>query len=300
MTPRACRYVWALAPLAILMAGASTAQGGFPVPPKPLKPAVERPTPPAASDAAPAALPRDSAPTEPVTASDVETAAQAVTAVESLDPVPTREALATPASPGSEHGDPTSQPPPSPALRELQAQYDAVEATPATVAGEESRTRPALDGNLVIRAMSGLAFICGLILVLAWAARRFGARTPLLAGASLGQVMGRVHLSTKVSLHYVRSGGRVLVIAVTPAQASLITEFEGTAFDQPAKAIPGGLDPGSAPQKHSFADHLRSRNTERATVASSPGADDELAGLQGDIERLRNHLRESARELEES
>ena len=68
-----------------------------------------------------------------------------------------------------------------------------------------------------------LAFlIIAAILLLYAAARRFGKNSPLLAGASLGKILGRVYLSPKASLHYVETGGRVLLVGVTPTAMSLV------------------------------------------------------------------------------
>jgi flagellar biogenesis protein FliO len=285
--------MWTLAALALLTAVDAPGQSGLPLPPKPLKPDFERPAIPLPEEAF---IP---APEPPPAALVSETPAMQEVAYPAQE-LPGFSAPET--EPGVVTGEEpflaADDTPPSPALLELQAQYEDSEASaaPAEAAPE---VRPGIDTNLVIRGATGLVFICGLIIVLAWAARRFGGRTALLAGPSLGQVLGRVHLSTKVSLHYVRSGGRVLVIAVTPASASLITEFEASAFAQEQPGEPAGVQDATSKPKHSFAEHLRSRNQERATVGSA-GPDDELAGLQGDIERLRNHLRDSARELEES
>ena len=291
MNMRASLILWATA-ASFAVSFAAFGQSGLPLPPKPLKPGIERPAPPTPErgTAAPVSQGAEFLATDSPAEPQMESSTAQTVAGPEMPPPPATTAETDETAVGTTA--------PSAALLDLQAQYEVTEEPPAEESVATRRT--GIDGGLILRAVTGLVFICGLIVVLAWAARRFGGRTPLLAGVNLGRVLGRVHLSPKVSLHYVRSGGRVLVIAVTPADASLITEFDAGAFDDLAEETG---PPQSSKPKGSFAEHLRTRNREHSTESAPDAASrpqDDLAGLQGDIERLRNHLRESAREFEES
>ena len=76
-----------------------------------------------------------------------------------------------------------------------------------------------------------LLIICGLVILAVYAMKRFGGKTPILAGAQLGTPIGRVHLAPRVTLHYVRTGGRVLVIGVSQNSIATVAEFDAATFD---------------------------------------------------------------------
>lgn len=176
-----------------------------------------------------------------------------------------------------------------PAIEKVQALYDApVQA--------ESRQTPAPQETSVLvsslRAFGALAVIVAVIILGGAIARKYLPKTPVLAGLRLGQVLGRVHLTPKASLYYVKTGGRVLVVGVTPAGIHLLTEFEGEAFDASLQAAPEPepADPreGISPN---FLEYLNA-----AQRPARPGADEDIANLRGEIQRLSEFLREASRD----
>jgi len=141
----------------------------------------------------------------------------------------------------------------------------------------------------VLQALMWLCLICAGILAGVYLLRKAGRRTPLLAGQQYGEVLGRLYLTPRVCLHYVRSGDRVLLIAVAQNTAQLITEFDAETF-LAGSGPDGGLP---APSKR-FLERLRANLASETESASGP--DDEIAALRGDIQRLRQHLQERARD----
>lgn len=180
-------------------------------------------------------------------------------------------------------------------IAEAQAEATGANANlPADARGEGGEI---LD--LALRSLAALLAICGTIILLGWAAKRWGGKTPLLAGTGLAQVLGRVYLEPKVSLHFVKTGGRVIVVGVTSGTASLITEFEADQFEQliglPVRPEPAPVSPASA-RDAGFLARLREQQERAAAAAgvSAPPADD-LDSLRGDIQRLKQFLQESRR-----
>lgn len=169
-----------------------------------------------------------------------------------------------------------------------EAQAEVAQANANETERAQSRADSAGLATLMAQSAVALLLICALIVLAGWVARKLGARTPLLAGTELGQVMGRVYLEPKHALHYVRSGGRVLVIGITPAGMSLLTEFEADAFEQPA-GQPANPPAGDV----SFGAHLREQQQREAAPAPAP--DEDLDVLRGDIQRLKQYLQESRR-----
>lgn len=176
---------------------------------------------------------------------------------------------------------------PDPVIQNLQSLYDAPTAPEAPAA----QPQPASIGAQLLWTFAVLLAILGCIVLLGYLAKRFGARTPALAGLRLGNVLGRIYLTPKASLHYVKTGGRVLIVGVTPTGIHLLTEFTADAFEaqlnEPA-AEPGDSGAESGPN---FLDYL--------SAAQKPGvvsADDDLANLRGEIQRLSEFLKEGSRE----
>lgn len=154
----------------------------------------------------------------------------------------------------------------------------------------------------ILNAIVALCVVLGLIVLCLYAVRRFGARTPLLAGAALGQILGRVHLTPKASLHFVRTGGKVLVVGVTQESVHLVETFDADAFESvgPPPALPAHQEEGGGeehPKAASFLAQLREQsNRMRQPAELSPGEDGDIATLRGDIERLQRMLRDATRE----
>jgi len=177
----------------------------------------------------------------------------------------------------------------------FQEAYDAqlaeaqAEITGQTAPESSRRTDMA---SLGIRAAGVLLAICGIIVLMGYAAKRFGGKTPLLAGASLGRPLGRVYLDPKTVLHFVETGGRVLVIGASHGSIALITEFEADAFRAAEDTPPRAAQTPAAPSGESaFIDALR-RKQETPAAAGTP----DIESLRGDIQRLKEFLRESQRD----
>jgi flagellar biogenesis protein FliO len=170
-------------------------------------------------------------------------------------------------------------------------------------------------GTYALRAIASLAFVLSLIVLAVYFLRKFGRRSSLLtvlAGPSLATVLGKVHLARGTSLHYVETGGRVLVVGVTPTTVSLVAEFDASAFEA-AKAEPdevatveeSGPKPGLLQQiktttpkpKVSFLQHLLSTTRSMDSTPAEPAPDDaDITQLRGDIERLQRHLQDLSRD----
>jgi flagellar biogenesis protein FliO len=146
--------------------------------------------------------------------------------------------------------------------------------------------------------------------------RKFGGRTPILAGARLGVVLGRIYLSPRASLYFVRTGGRVLVVGITQNTIALVSEFDADAFD----SVPAAEAPAQAERASTEADRktmesgkrflsqlkasTRAMHQEfaprlpdelkRDERADAPSVD--LEALRQDILRLQEHLKEELRE----
>jgi flagellar biogenesis protein FliO len=168
-------------------------------------------------------------------------------------------------------------------------------AGPASPARPDAETPPVAPrsemGSQLIRTLSWLLVLCGVIVLGGYLLRRYGKGTPLLAGQHYGQVLAKVYLGPRAALHYVRSGGRVLVIGLTQNQMSLITEFDAEAFEDAQASAPSAESAGP----ESFLDALRAASKPPTAKAAVP-EDDELTSLRGDVQRLQRYLQDNIRE----
>ncbi|NIA13316.1 MAG: hypothetical protein GWP08_04490 [Nitrospiraceae bacterium] len=170
--------------------------------------------------------------------------------------------------------------------------------------GDRVFSRPDPMYLSVIKAVSGLCFILFLIWLTAYLFRRFAKHTPLLAGSALGTPLGKICLAPRTYLHYVRTAGKVLVIAVSPNATSLIAEFDEAEFDgetvvpqAPASEAqsPAPGAPASPQPAVSFQDQLQAGLTEINRNGSDHIAEDEeIAALHDDVRRLQRLLQEGA------
>jgi len=178
-------------------------------------------------------------------------------------------------------------------LRDAMGEGGPAEGTPPPDSPDEFGARS------VFETIAALSIVLGLIVLSLWAVRRFGVKTPLLAGANLGQVIGRVHLSPKASLHFVRTGGKVLVVGVTQESVQLVETFDAEAFAEVAATVPAepGEDGAPSARGDSFLEQLRDQTTRMRQPGESAAPDDgDIANLRGDIERLQRMLRDATRE----
>ena len=164
---------------------------------------------------------------------------------------------------------------------------------------EAARRSPGSGGGfyLFLKTAAALLFVLALIVFLFTGLRAIGQRSPLLGGLHLGQVVGRIGLTPRASLHFVRAGGRVLVVGVSPNQVSLVAEFDATAFDGLAPdALRLPIGSVKAPKGvRSFISHFMGSPAEPRPQPSQVIADDDIASLRGDIQRLEEYLRENTR-----
>jgi flagellar biogenesis protein FliO len=150
--------------------------------------------------------------------------------------------------------------------------------------------------------------ICLAVLVLVlWALQRLGRRTRLLPAADLAQVIGRVYLDKTAVLHFVRTGGKVLVVGVTPNAVQCIAEFDSEIFSDQMAAGAGNEAAGendkadASAKARKFFEELRTQQgimggNGPAPHESHANPDEEIASLRGDIARLQRMLREASDE----
>lgn len=135
-----------------------------------------------------------------------------------------------------------------------------------------------------------------IILLIYAGARRWGKRTPLLAGQQLARVIGRVGLSPQASLHFVQTNGEVLVLGVTQQGISLLRTFDAQDFDvaveQPVPPVP---TPSGEVAAASFLTQLKES---RASMSAEAVVDEDLDQLKGELQRLKKYFQDSTREHE--
>lgn len=175
-------------------------------------------------------------------------------------------------------------------VRQVQAQMDAAEAQP-----QPRRTDAVQDPSMArdtLRTIASLCLVLALIVAVAYLLRRFGKRTPLLAGAELGQLAGKVYLSPRVCLHYVRTGGKMLIVGVTPNAMSPIAEFDEAAFPAVSAAQPPQSTVPEPSRAESFLAELQAslHAQEKPEPATPPSEEAELDALRRDVLRLQQYL----------
>ncbi len=159
--------------------------------------------------------------------------------------------------------------------------------------GEGDEGGDIYDGS-ILQSIMALSATLALLLLLFWALKKFGRRTPLLSGHTLGTVMGRIALSPQASLHFVRVKDEVLIVGVTQQSVTLLRCLEAELFEQEDIALPKVAENQGAP-----ADFLSQLRTAQTTMQESPaGVDEELDNLKGDLQRLKQYFQDSARARE--
>jgi len=195
------------------------------------------------------------------------------------DPVPAQSEIA-PVTPGS-------------FLDDVGDQMELRGALPANqTADTDQRERTDNPIIALLKMIVSLSFVIALILIIFYFVRKVGKRTSLLAGPELGTVLGRIHLGRGSALHFVRAGGRILVVGVTNNAMSLIAEFDGDAFSLPAEepAASGEFNPDQ------FLEQLRNSSEAMNEIPTKHVKDDEIDSLRSDIQRLQEYLREESRD----
>jgi len=173
---------------------------------------------------------------------------------------------------------------------------DTASAAPsASPAESPERAIGASLARDVLQWLVYLFFICGFIILAGYLIKRLGRRSRLLAGLRYGEVLGRLHLAPRVSLHFVKTGGRVLVVGITQSNVSLLTEFDAEVFEAAVQEAASETPPEAADSGGFVAQLRASALKETGTSA----VDDDLAALRGDIQRLQQYLQKGGRELRE-
>jgi len=185
-------------------------------------------------------------------------------------------------------------------------------------AGAESNPAPSAKTPVVkttlrsyAQGFAALCMVVALILLCNYLVTRFGKKTPLLAGASLGTLLGRLFLSPKASLYFVRVKDKVLIVGVTPTSVSAVAEMDASAFETAPVAAPLEAKPGArssvrrdektgpSPAGDKFLSQLKGFMRTNPPGPRAGREDDEIATLRGDIARLRRELQEGTREQDE-
>ena len=162
-------------------------------------------------------------------------------------------------------------------------------------AGTEAAPQPPEEVSIYrsgIRAFSALLIVLALILLLTYWVRRRGRQFPLFSGASLASVMGRVYLEPRVCLHFIQTGGKVLVIGVTPNSISLLSAFDAESFASALAKVP---EAASAEASGFMAQLEASIRESKKAPAQFRTEDEEVTALRKDIERLQKYLDEGPR-----
>jgi flagellar biogenesis protein FliO len=176
------------------------------------------------------------------------------------------------------------------AEQDASEQAEPTEATPEGIVAEENPLPS--PARSAAQALVALSFTLILILLIYAAARRWGKRTPLLAGQQLARVIGRVGLSPQASLHFVQTNGEVLVIGVTQQQVSLLRTFDANDFGTPADA-PVEIRP-DAPNEPA-ASFMNQLKASRAAMGLEAAVDEDLDQLKGELQRLKQYFQDSTR-----
>ena len=177
-------------------------------------------------------------------------------------------------------------------------EHPANPVPPVAAAQTEPAEWSPLENSM--RALFGLLAALALLFLLGYLAKRFGKNSPLFAGGDLARVMGKVYLSPRASLHFVRTGGRILVLGVTPNAISTVAEFDADSFEPISAETPASKPAagGTPSETESFLAQFKAslESIARATPSANPEHDDaEIAALREDVQRLQRYLQESVR-----
>lgn len=190
-------------------------------------------------------------------------------------------------------------------IRQVNEALDGRKAAPEVkTPTKPERSEPGF-AQLLFAFVLVLAMIFGVVYVL----KRMSKVTPALAGMHLARILGKTYLAPRVALHFVKTGGKVLVVGVTQNAIAPIAEFEAEAFEAalakpetPGKTtVPGAENAGGKADFISqLMAHLHQHRAPKADPepeeASAPPEDPEIATLRNEIRSLRKFLDESTHE----
>lgn len=208
-------------------------------------------------------------------------------------------AAATGRTPASEYTDPAE-------VDFIGRINDAIDTrADATESGEQPRSSGAATpkaARIILRGVFALCIVIALILSIYYGLRRWGKKVPLFAGASLGTVLGRIHLERGTTLHFLRTGGRVLIVGVNGNAVSLVANFDASVFDSYDADREEASEAEATFNPDSFLAQLQASSQAmdpRLKTEETQVDDDEIAALRGDIQRLQRYLREESRESQD-
>ncbi len=153
-----------------------------------------------------------------------------------------------------------------------------------------------------LQSLAALCFVLGLFLLIAYGLRRMGQRSAIFPKTGLAQVLGRVYLTPRVSLHFVEMAGQVLVIGVGQNDTRLLTQFPAEAFQEHInRAAVGNEQEVNSFRRESELDNdffaeLQARTAAmNARDTAAYGGDADMDAMRDDIQRLRESLRKGSR-----
>lgn len=155
--------------------------------------------------------------------------------------------------------------------------------------GQSPATRT--TGTSMMRGIAALCVVLALILICYYVVNRYGKKSPLLAGPGLGRILGRIYLSPKAELYFVRVKDRVLVVGVTANEISRVAEFDATLFEETRSAPAPSEGPSEKPS--GFAKELRAQTLAGPTTNA---LSEEIAALKADLDRAQQYFRETTRD----
>lgn len=151
--------------------------------------------------------------------------------------------------------------------------------------------------GMLFRGVMALCGTLALILVTYAAIKRWGQKTPMLAGQALGNVMGRLALTPHASLHFIRTNDEVLVIGVTQQSVSLLRTFDAADF-APYGQTGVAPEPAAGAKPLPEPSFLSQLKEAQGSMGMTPGVDEELDLLKGDLQRLKQYFQDSSRARE--
>ncbi|MCH7959462.1 MAG: flagellar biosynthetic protein FliO [Candidatus Hydrogenedentes bacterium] len=223
-----------------------------------------------------------------------------------LDPglLELNDAGATDAAPQSQELTPASETPPDeatpdPFIEALNRELDEPTTDSTPEVADQPEAEPTSGFIYYIRVFSAFCVVIALILLTGYLVRKLGKRIPLLAGAELGTILGRVYLARGTALHFVKTGGRVLVLGITNNSISLLKEFDADEFE--ALHAPSSNESENANEGDFLAQFEESSRILRGSgqIALNDAEDDDISSLRGDIRRLREFIKRDSGEPED-
>ena len=214
-------------------------------------------------------------------------------AFEATEPPPwTAEEYPAPARTTAEETDPAALR----KTREVAAEMDRPAGVDAEAAAEPDAPPERSFARSTMKGISALCIVLAIILLLGYVLKRMGKHTPLFAGTNLARVLGKVYLAPRASIHFVRTGDKVLVVGVTQNAVSLVAQFDADAFPLDAQEQADKAR-GETNSPEGFLTQLRAyaQGALKEKAGSAGTSDSDIAALRMDIQRLQHYLEDNSR-----